>query len=364
MINRRKFLRSTVAATAAVACGVGRADTGAAAAGGDAVASAAASITATARPGKRRLGRSDIEISPLVLGTNVFGWTIDRARSFEILDRFVDAGLQAIDTADVYSNWVSGNSGGESESIIGDWITGRKNRDSLVLITKVGMNMEGRRGLSAANIERGIEGSLRRLKTDYIDVYFSHEPDPQTPHEETLTAYERLIRAGKVRIIGASNFDAAQVQHALEVASANGLPRYEVLQPPYNLHDRSGLEGPMLDLAVSQGVGVITYSSLASGFLTGKYRSEADLGQSRRGAGIRRYLNERGLRILAALDEVAGRHGAEPAEVSLAWIIARDGVTAPIASSTSIEQLDSQLRAFALQLTAEDIALLDQASAA
>lgn len=362
MITRRKFLGSSAAATAAIAFGTGLAGTGLASSR-ESTASRASANTTGARPGKRRLGRSDIEISPLVLGTNVFGWTADKARSFEILDRFVDAGLQAIDTADVYSNWIQGNSGGESESIIGDWIASRKKRESLVVITKIGMEMNGRKGLSPAHIERGVEESLRRLKTDYIDVYFSHQPDPQTPHEETLAAYDRLIRAGKVRTIGASNFDTAQVRAALDVAAANDLPRYEVLQPPYNLYDRSALDGPMLDLAVAEDIGIITYSSLASGFLTGKYRSEADLSQSQRGGGIRRYLDERGLRILAALDEVAGRQDAELAEVSLAWIIARDGVTAPIASSTSIEQLDSQLRAFALQLTAEDIALLNQASA-
>lgn len=368
MISRRKLLGSGAAAAAAVTYGVSRADTGAASsAGAIATVTGAAGLASSnavgTRQGKRRLGRSDIEISPLVLGTNVFGWTTDRARSFEIMDRFVGAGLQAIDTANNYSAWAAGNSGGESESIIGDWIASRKKRDSLVLITKVGMEMRGRKGLAPAYIEREVEDSLRRLRTDRIDVYFSHEPDPRTPHEETLAAYDRLIRAGKVRTIGASNFDAAQVRQALDVATANGLPRYEVLQPRYNLYDREDLDGPMLDLALAQDIGVITYSSLASGFLTGKYRSEADLNQSRRGGGIRRYLNARGLRILATLDEVAGRHDAEPAEVSLAWIIARNGVTAPIASSTSIEQLDSQLRAFALQLTAEDIALLDQASA-
>jgi len=366
MFSRRKFMRSSAAATAVIALGACRARNPADA-GVPAAAAAAASSTASRNmnpnPGKRRLGRTDIEISPLVLGTNVFGWTADKARSFEIMDRFVGAGLQAIDTADMYSNWVDGNSGGESESIIGDWIESRKKRDAVVVITKVGMEMNGYKGLSPANIERAVEGSLRRLKTDYIDLYFSHAPDPQTPHEETLAAYQRLINAGKVRAIGASNFDAAQLRQALDASGANELPRYEVLQPRYNLYDRSALDGALLDLAIAQDLGVITYSSLASGFLTGKYRSEADLSQSPRGAGIRRYLDERGLRILAALDEVAGRHNAEPAEISLAWIIARDGVTAPISSSTRVEQLDSQLRALELQLTAEDMALLDEASA-
>lgn len=368
MFTRRKFLSSSAAATAVIALGACRAgnqfDAGVPASGDAAAASSTSSNTAAAGPGKRRLGRSDIEISPLVLGTNVFGWTADKARSFEIMDRFVDAGLQALDTADMYSTWADGNSGGEAESIIGDWIESRKKRDSVVVITKVGMEMNGRKGLSPANIERGVEDSLRRLKTDYIDVYFSHQPDSQTPHEETLAAYQRLISAGKVRTIGASNYDVAQLRQALDVSTANGLPRYEVLQPRYNLYDRGDLDGPLLDLAVAQGIGVITYSSLASGFLTGKYRSEADLSQSQRGGSVSQYLNERGLQILAALDEVAGKHDAELAEVSLAWIIARDGVTAPIASSTSVEQLDSQIRALELQLTAEDIALLDKASAA
>lgn len=368
MITRRKFLSSSAAVAAAITLGACRADNRSVAAtpasGTPASAGSAVSPLATARPGKRRLGQSEIEISPLVLGTNVFGWTADKARSFEIMDRFVDAGLQAIDTADIYSAWIEGNRGGESESIIGDWIESRKKRDAVVVITKVGMEMDGRKGLSSANIERAVEDSLRRLKTDYIDVYFSHQPDPQTPHEETLTAYQRLISAGKVRTIGASNYDVAQLQQALDVSAAGGLLRYEVLQPRYNLYDRSDLEGPLLDLAVARDIGVITYSSLASGFLTGKYRSEADLSQSQRGGRVSRYLNERGLRILAALDEVADQHNAELAEVSIAWIIARDGVTAPIASSTSVEQLDSQIRALELQLTAEDIAFLDSASAA
>lgn len=366
IFNRRKFLSSSAVATAAIALGACRtrnqADTEVAETDAAAMDSSSSRNT-SAKSEKRRLGRTGIEIGPLVLGTNVFGWTADKARSFEIMDRFVDAGLQAIDTADMYSNWVAGNSGGESESIIGDWIESRQKRDDVVVITKVGMEMNGHKGLSPANIERAVEGSLRRLKTDYIDIYFSHAPDPHTPHEETLAAYQRLMTAGKVRALGASNFDAAQLRQALDVSAANDLPRYEVLQPRYNLYDRGDLDGALLDLAIARDLGVITYSSLASGFLTGKYRSQADLSQSQRGGGIKRYLDERGLRILAALDEVAGRHDAEPAEISLAWIIAREGVTAPIASSTSIEQLDSQIHALELQLTAADIALLDEASA-
>ncbi|HRQ65586.1 MAG TPA: aldo/keto reductase [Xanthomonadaceae bacterium] len=313
----------------------------------------------------RPLGRSGIEIAPFVLGANVFGWTADRERSFEILDRFAAGGYQAIDTADVYSTWVEGNSGGESESIIGEWLESRGNRHALVLITKVGGRIDGQRGLSAAWIERAVENSLQRLRTDYIDVYFSHFPDPDTPHEETLTAYQRLIDAGKVRAIGASNFSTEQVRAALDASAAGGLPRYELLQPRYNLYDRSDFEGPMRDLAIAEELGVITYSGLASGFLSGKYRSEADLSISPRGGGIARYLDARGLRILDALDEVAARHRAQPAEVALAWIVVSKGVTAPISSATSVEQLDSLLQApvIAQALTAEDIAMLDAASA-
>lgn len=368
MFSRRKFLTTSMsAASAAVVLAACSNDPGPvtiAPAGGPVPDPATGNAAGTA-PGKRRLGRSTVEISPLVLGANTFGWTADRERSFEILDRFSDAGLEALDTANVYSAWAPGNSGGESETIIGDWLESRGKRDSIVLITKVGQEFAGEAGLSAAYIERAAEESLRRLKTDYVDVYFSHHPDPGTPHEETLRAYQRLIEAGKVRTIGASNYDAAQVRAALDASAAEGLPRYEVLQPRYNLYDRGDFDGPLRDLAIAEDIGVITYSSLASGFLTGKYRSEADLGQSPRGGGIGRYLDDRGLRILAALDDVAARHDAELAEVSLAWIMAREsqGVTAPIASATSIEQLDSLIAALNLQLTAEDLQQLDQASA-
>lgn len=357
MHTRRTVLHSAAIAAAAMAIATPFASTAFA-------ADVAKPASTGKRPAKRKLGRSGIEITPLVLGTNVFGWTADKARSFEILDRFTDAGLQAVDTADMYSNWVDGNTGGESETIIGEWIASRGKRDALVLITKVGMQMEGRKGLKAANIERGVEDSLRRLQTDRIDVYFSHAPDPDTPHEETLRAYQRLIEAGKVRTIGNSNFDVAQIQAALDVAKDTGLPRYEVLQPRYNLYDRSGLDGAMLDLAKREELGVITFSSLASGFLTGKYRSEADLGKSQRGGGIAKYLDDRGKRTLAAMDAVAETHDADLAEIALAWIIARDGVTAPISSATSVEQLDSQIRGLELQLTAADLAALDEASRA
>jgi aryl-alcohol dehydrogenase-like predicted oxidoreductase len=307
---------------------------------------------------KRELGRSGIRISPLVLGGNVFGWTANAARSHEILDRFVDAGLESIDTADVYSRWVEGNKGGESETIIGDWIASRKARDRIVLITKVGYEFD-RGGLSADHIREAVEASLRRLRTDHVDVYFSHKPDPATPDEETLRAYDELIKAGKVRTIGASNLDAAKLRAALEVSAERGLPRYEVIEPEYNLYDRKNFDGPLRELAIAEGLGVITYFSLAKGFLTGKYRGDADLGQSPRGGGVSAYMNERGMGMLAVLDDISAHHGAKPAEVALAWIMAQPGITAPIASATSLEQLESLIRAAALTLAADEIARLD-----
>ena len=313
---------------------------------------------------KRQLGNTDLAIAPLVLGGNVFGWTADRATSFQLLDRFVDAGFEAIDTADVYSMWVPGHQGGESESIIGEWMAARGNRDRIVLITKVGMPMgAGRKGLSARWIESEVEESLRRLRTDRIDLYFSHVFDEQVPLEETLRAHERLISAGKVRYIGASNHTAGQLGAALKTSADLGLPRYEVLQPHYNLYDRAGYEGALRDLAVKEGLGVITYFSLASGFLTGKYRGSGDLGKSPRGGGMGKYLDARGLAILAALDRVAAAHGAQPAEAALAWLIASRGVTAPIASATSLEQMESLIRSTRLALTAEEFAELDRSGA-
>ncbi|MGN6528336.1 MAG: aldo/keto reductase [Burkholderiaceae bacterium] len=311
----------------------------------------------------RPLGKTGLRIAPLVFGGNVFGWTADEARSFELLDAFVDAGFNAIDTADVYSRWVPGHVGGESEAIIGRWLDGKPTRRAKVLLfTKVGSDMGGdRKGLGRRWIEQAVEDSLRRLRTDVIDLYQSHRPDPATPHEETLEAYRRLIAAGKVRAIGCSNFDARQVGDALRVARAGGLPEYQVLQPEYNLHDRAGFDGPLRELAIGEGLGVITYFSLASGFLTGKYRSQADLGKSARGGGMGKYLTPRGLRILAALDEVAARRAATPAEVALAWLMAREGVTAPIASATSVEQLASFARAAALRLDEADRDALDRA---
>jgi len=314
---------------------------------------------------KRPLGRTGLDIAPLVFGGNVFGWTADQKTSFALLDRFTGAGFNAIDTADVYSAWVPGNKGGESETIIGEWLKARPGqREKTVIITKVGwLGGSGGKGLSAGAIAARAEDSLRRLQTDYIDLYLSHRPDPDTPIDETLRAHEDLLRSGKVRAIGGSNYDATQLRAALDSAAAGNLPRYEVLQPEYNLFDRGSYEGALRDLCIAEGLGVITYYSLASGFLSGKYRSEADLAGKARGQRVSKYLNERGMRILAALDAVAAAHQAKPAEVALAWLIAREGVTAPIASATSVEQLDSLIRSAQLALSADDIAQLNQASA-
>ena len=312
----------------------------------------------------RPLGRSGLRIAPLVFGGNVFGWTVDEPTAFRLLERFVDAGLNAIDTADVYSRWVPGNQGGESETIIGNWLKrSPARRDQVVLITKVGAapGADGK-GLSAKSIAAGVEASLKRLRTDRIDLYLSHRPDAGTPIEETLGAYDALIRAGKVRAVGASNSTAAGLREALDAAESKKLPRYEVEQPEYNLYERGGFEGPLRDLCVAQGVGVIVYYSLASGFLSGKYRSKADLKGSARAGGVEKYLNERGLRILGALDAVARTHGAKPAEVALAWLIAREGVTAPIASATNAGQVDSLVRSTQLELSAKEIAALTAAS--
>ena len=311
----------------------------------------------------RRLGQTDLEIAPLVFGGNVFGWTADEKTSFDLLDRFTDAGFNAIDTADSYSRWAEGNSGGESETIIGNWMKARRNRDKVVVVTKVGSDMgQGKHDLSAGYIEKAVENSLRRLQTDRIDLYLSHWPDSSVAYEETLGAYQRLIDQGKIRFAGASNLDAEQLRDALDVSRNKDLPRYEVLQPEYNLYDRSSFDGPLRELCLAEEIGVITYFSLAKGFLSGKYRSEADLGKSPRGGGVASYLNARGMRILAALDAVSARHSANQAEVALAWIVARPGVTAPIASATTLDQVDSLVRAAALRLSPDDIAELDSAS--
>ncbi|MGH8124032.1 MAG: aldo/keto reductase [Rudaea sp.] len=310
----------------------------------------------------RKLGNSPLHIAPIVFGGNVFGWTADEKTSFALLDAFVDAGFNLIDTADVYSRWVPGNQGGESEAIIGRWLKQSGKRDRVLISTKVA-KLDTRRGLSAANIALAAEDSLRRLQTDAIDLYFSHEDDPATPIEETLGAYAKLIEQGKVRALGASNFTAARLAESLAIGKKYGLPRYESLQPEYNLVSRSGYETELEPLVRREQIGVISYYGLASGFLTGKYRSDADLQQSPRGKGVTKYLDARGLRILAALDEVAAREQATLAQITLAWLIARPSITAPIVSATNVRQLHEILAAPRLQLGAEDTALLDRASA-
>jgi len=310
---------------------------------------------------RRRLGRSALETAPIAFGGNVFGWTVDEPASFALLDSFVDAGFNLIDTADGYSAWVPGNQGGESETIIGKWLRRSGKRDKVLIATKVA-KLARRPGLSAANIALAVEDSLRRLQVDAIDLYQSHQDDPATPIEETLGAYAKLIEQGKVRAIGASNFSAARLSESAAIAQKYNLPRYESLQPEYNLVSRAGYEAELEPLVRRENIGVISYYGLASGFLTGKYRKEADLAKSPRGQGVKKYLDARGLRILAALDEVAARRGATPAQVALAWLIARPGITAPIVSATSVAQLEEILGAARLQLAAEDIATLDAAS--
>lgn len=312
----------------------------------------------------RKLGNSGLAVSPLCLGGNVFGWTIDEATSFGILDGFVDAGLNFIDTADVYSKWKPGNHGGESETIIGKWLEQSRKRTKVILATKVGMEMTPeKKGLATSYILREVEDSLRRLKTDYIDLYQSHTDDSETPLEETLAAYQKLIQQGKVRATGASNYKADRLRLALRTSQEKGLPRYESLQPHYNLYDRADYEQNLEPVCVEEGLGVISYYSLASGFLTGKYRSESDLSKSARGGGIKKYLNDRGQRILRALDEVSRELAATPAQVSLAWLIARPSITAPIASATNADQLKDLVAATELRLSAESIRKLDDASA-
>lgn len=307
---------------------------------------------------KRALGTSGLEIAPLVLGGNVFGWTADKAASYAVLDGFVGAGFNAVDTADVYSRWAPGHQGGESETVLGDWMKERGNRDRIVLITKVGSEMPAGKGLKAAYIQGACEASLKRLKTDHIDLYFSHFPDKDTPIEETLEAHQRLIDQGKVRSVGGSNYDAAGLKAALDAAGGSRA-RYTVLQPHYNLLVRDQYEGALEDLCIKEKLGVIPYFALASGFLTGKYRSEADLGKSARGGGMKKHFNERGLAILAALDRVSKAHGATPAQVALAWLMARPSVTGPIASATRAEQVKELTPAAELKLTAEDMKALD-----
>jgi aryl-alcohol dehydrogenase-like predicted oxidoreductase len=312
----------------------------------------------------RKLGRSGLEVAPLALGGNVFGWTADEATSFRVLDAFVAAGFNLIDTADVYSRWAPGNHGGESETILGRWLTRTGNRDKVVLATKVGLEMGPRdKGLSRAHILHAAEESLRRLQTDRIDLYQAHADDPEARLEDTLGAFAELVRQGKVRAIGASNYTAPRLAEALRLSRTEGLPRYECLQPLYNLYEREPFEKDLEPLCRAEGLGVIPYYSLASGFLTGKYRSEADLAKSQRGAKVKNYLNDRGLRILGALDRVAERYRSTPARVALAWLLAEPTVTAPIASATSVDQLHDLTEATRLELDGVAVEELNAASA-
>lgn len=313
---------------------------------------------------KRVLGKTGFEIVPLVFGGNVFGWTIDENRSFQILDAIVDLGLNAIDTADVYSRWAPGNQGGESEIIIGKWLKANPSkRDKILIFSKVGADMgDDHKGLSKRWIIQAVEDSLRRLQIDVIDLYQSHWPDPQTSYEETLSAYDQLLKEGKIRAIGASNLNAQQLSDSLTVAKNNNLPAYQTLQPEYNLYDHEQFDENLRNLVLKENIGVITYYSLASGFLSGKYRSKDDLNQSKRGEKVASYLNKRGMNILNALDKISEKHQATQAEIALAWLMARKEVTAPIASATTIPQLKRLVHALQINLTPDDMTILDQAS--
>lgn len=312
----------------------------------------------------RRLGKSDLKVAPLVLGGNVFGWTADEKTSFAILDAFVDGGFNMVDTADVYARWTPAG-GGASETVIGKWLAQGGKRDKVVLATKFGSEMgEGMKGLSARYMVEAVEASLKRLQTDHIDLYQSHRDDPDTPQEETAEAFDRLVKAGKVRAIGSSNFTPERLKSAIDIAEAKGLARYNSEQPLYNLYDRAGFEGGLQKVCIENEVGVIPYYGLASGFLTGKYRTEADLDKSPRGRGVKRMMDARGMRILAALDQVSKARSATPAQIALAWVMAQPGLTGPIASATSTAQLEELMGSARLTLSSEDLAALDVASAA
>jgi len=312
---------------------------------------------------KRQLGNTDLEVYPITFGGNVFGWTIDEQTSFKILDGFTDAGFNFIDTADVYSKWKPGNQGGESESIIGKWMQDKKNRKEIIISTKVGSEMgPGKKGLSKKYILQAAEDSLKRLKTDYIDLYQTHFDDEETPVQETLEAYDQLIKEGKVRWIGASNISAERLIESLETSDRLGLARYQTLQPEYNLYNRENYEKNYEQIVLDNKLGVLNYYALASGFLTGKYRSESDLSKSMRGGAVKNFLNDRGYRILEALDNVSEQYSANQASIALAWLIKRNSITAPIVSVTSLAQLEDLTRAAALKLNTEDIAILDDAS--
>ena len=312
---------------------------------------------------KRELGKSSIKVIPFCFGGNVFGWTADEQTSFGLLDAYVDSGLDFIDTADVYSAWVPGNKGGESETIIGKWLKKSGKRDQVIIATKVGKPMgPDKKGLSKAYITRAVEDSLKRLQTDYIDLYQSHDDDKNTPLSETMEIFTDLVKQGKVRTIGASNYNADRFKEALEVSKKNGLETYLTLQPEYNLYDREGYEKELEPICQKNNIGVITYYSLASGFLTGKYRSQDDISKSQRGGGVKKYLNDRGFKILDALDKVAKEYHSTPAGVAIAWVIARPGITAPIASATSVKQLHETTKALELKLDKHAIDMLTEAS--
>lgn len=313
---------------------------------------------------KRELGRSGIQVPTLTFGGNVLGWTVDQSTSFSLLDALLDYKLNFIDTADVYSRWAEGNSGGESETIIGNWFKKSGKRDQIILATKVGKPMgEGKVGLSPRYIKQAVEASLTRLQTDYIDLYQSHDDDADTPLAETMATFDALIKEGKVRAIGASNYSAPRLSEALKVSQDNGLARYETLQPLYNLYDRKVYEDDLEKVVLDNGLGVINFFALASGFLTGKYRTQSDASKSQRGSQVvEKYLNDRGLKILAALDQVAEKQGAKPGQIALAWQIARPSVTAPIVSATSLQQLDELAKAADLTLDDADILTLNEAS--
>lgn len=313
---------------------------------------------------KRTLGASDLTVAPIAFGANVFGWTLDEQASFKILDEFVDHGFDLIDTADTYSTWVPGNKGGESETIIGNWLKNSGKRNQVIIATKLGGDMgQGKKDLSAAYVRKAVEASLKRLQVDHIDLYQTHYDDLDTPVEETLEALNKLVEEGKVRYIGTSNLSTERIKSSLEASAANNWASYISIQPLYNLHEREKFETEYRDLVRENNLAVLNYYALASGFLSGKYRSEADLNKSQRGPGIKKYLDDRGLRILSALDEVSAAHGVAQATVAIAWLLHKPEVTAPIASATTSTQLEDLLKSANLELSSEDMARLDEASA-
>lgn len=313
---------------------------------------------------KRELGNSGLQVSPLCFGGNVFGWTVDEKQSFTLLDAFIDAGFNFIDTADTYSWWVPGNTGGESETIIGKWMAERKNRDQIILSTKTGsQNNERPVNVSKEFIISSIEGSLRRLKTDYIDLYQTHFDDENTPVEETLAAYDQLVKEGKVRVIGTSNMSPERIRESLKVSETEGFPKYQTLQPLYNLMERESYEKELMGIVEANNMGVLSYYSLASGFLTGKYRSKDDLKKSQRGGAVKKYLDKKGIRVLEALDTISEKHHTTQAAISLAWLMASPTITSPIVSATSLKQMESIIKAPQLKLDREDMDLLNEVSA-